>query len=229
MRRVAMVCLVGLLSLSLGQAHAGRPDKSWKSWFGHVAAGWGFQQGDASDILDDDFYLNGGATYWPETWPVGIVLDLGLSSYDFSRETIDGINDALEDDGQERAITGGDAEIWALTANGIWSPGSGGLGFYLTGGIGAYYLDAKLTTDALVYYPPICNPWYWWCSPGGVGPGTAVVTSDSTTEFGWNVGVGLDFEVGSSGSQVFVELKYHSFDLDRATTSFVPLVVGYRW
>jgi len=230
MRRPLTIALVMFVSLSLVPAAlAGRPDKSWKNWFGHIAGGWGFQQDDTKDILDDALYFDGGATYWPTDWPVGLVLDLAASQYDFNRETLDKINDALEADGQERSITGGDTTIWSLTANGIWSPGKGPFGFHLTAGIGAYYYDAKLTTDALIYYPPVCDPWYWWCYPGGVGPGTAVVTSHDDTEFGWNVGVGADFEVGSSGSQLYVELTYHSFDIDRGTIAYMPLVVGYRW
>ena len=59
---------------------------------------------------------------------------------------------------------------------------------------GLYSLDGELTNTGLVYYPPICDPWYWWCIPGGVGPGEIVQASKSVTEFGFNGGIGLTFE-----------------------------------
>ena len=233
MRRPSYVFVTALVVLALGATSstlAGRPDKSWKNWFGHVAAGWGFQQGDGDEVLDDGFYINGGATYWPDSWPIGLDLDLAWSQYDVKSSALRELNDAIEDTGQGRPITSGDSDIISLTANGIWSPGSGSFGFHLTGGIGAYYIDTGVNTTGTFYYPPICSPWYYWCVPGGVGPGTVALASESSTEFGWNVGVGIDFEVGSSGSQLFVEIKYHQFELDNgATTSYAPLVVGYRW
>lgn len=122
-------------------------------------------------------------------------------------------------------------DIWGLTANALWSPmkKEGGASFYIVAGVGGYYLDGRLTDTGLVYYPPVCDPWYWWCYPGGVGQGTYAVTSESATKFGWNGGVGLTFEVGSSGSQLFLEAKYNSVDTDRESTDFVPITLGYRW
>jgi len=229
MTRKIGAALAVLLILSLTPAWAGRPDKDWKNWFGHVGMGWSIPQGDASDILDDDLYFNGGATYWPTTFPVGIDLDLSYSNYDVSNKAINAINDALEADGQERSVTGGDADIWSLTVNGIWSPGKGRTGFHVTAGVGAYYTDWQLNTTGLVYYPPICDPYWWWCYPGGVGPGSIPIASDSNTDFGWNVGIGIDFEVGSTGSQVYVEGKYHSVDVGKGSLEYIPIVVGYRW
>ena len=96
----------------------------------------------------------------------------------------------------------------------------------MVGGIGGYYLDGRLTSTGLVYYPPGCG--YWWCWPGSVGPGTLIRGSESTTEFGYNLGLGLTFEMGS-GSQLYLEAKYHRIETDPVATEYVPLVVGYRW
>ena len=125
-------------------------------------------------------------------------------------------------------ITGGGVDIWALTVNLTWSPSSTGSGFYLIGGVGVHSVEGRLHENGLVYYPPICDPWFWYCYPGGVGPGTIIQAKVSTTEFGWNAGVGLTFET-SSGSEWFLEAKFHSVDTSRATTEFVPLVIGFRW
>jgi len=228
MRRLLVSLLILALVVPVGSILAGgRPDKSWKSWFGQVAVGWDMPQGDVGDILDDDWWIDGGATYWPEAWPIGVNLDLAYSNLDVSSSAIDAINAQLPPGG---TVTGGDVSIWALTVNGQWSPmkKKGGAGFYITAGIGGYYLDGRLTDTGIVYYPPVCDPWYWWCYPGGVGPGTYVKASDSSTNFGWNGGLGLTFEVGT-GSQIYVEAKYHSIDTSRATTELVPIIVGFRW
>jgi opacity protein-like surface antigen len=222
------------LVLPFGTTEAGgRPDKDWKSWFGHFAGGWSFAQGGFGDVADDAWYLNGGATYWPDTWPAGIGLDLSWSEHDFSNAAIDRVNDAIEDNedvfGANGRITGGEAEYWSLTVNGLWGPKSkGAVGFYVLGGVGIDWVDAVLTDDALVYYPPVCDPWYWWCYPGGYGTGEVVRLSEDATEFSYNAGLGLTFNL-SSGSQVYVEAKYHAVELDRETSEVVPLTVGFRW
>jgi len=118
--------------------------------------------------------------------------------------------------------------MWSLGVGAIWGPDSGGsVGFYVIGGLGVDYLEAKAKTTGLVYYPPICDPWLGWCYPGGVGPGTIVVKSDKTTEWSWNAGVGITFEL-ASGSQIYVEAKYKAIQTD-TVTEIVPIVVGFRW
>lgn len=184
-------------------------------------------QGTFGDIVDDDLTINGGATYWPTTWPVGLSMDLAYQQLDVSSAALRAINDQIPPDQGE--LTGGDVEIWQFTTNAIWSPKTNGpIGFYVTGGAGVYFLDGRLTNTGLVYYPPVCEPWYWWCYPGGSGPGTIVQASESATELGYNLGVGVTFE-NSEGSQWYIEARYHSVDTTRESTEFVPLVIGYRW
>lgn len=222
-----IICMALLLAVT--SSFAGRPDKSWKNWFGHVSGGYSMAQGDFADIVDDDWTLAGGATYWPETWPIGIDLELGYNDFDLSSAAIKAINDAIDADPENDGdISGGNIDIWSVTADAIWSPGKGRVSPYIMGGVGAYYLDGKITSTGLVYYPPVCDPYFWWCYPGGVGPGTIVRGSESTTKFGWNVGIGINWEMGS-GSQLFLEAKYVSIDTDRQATEYIPVVIGYRW
>lgn len=235
MRKVTTVMLLAVLLLASGSLSAGgRPNKDYKDWFGHFGGGWSMIQGDASDILDDEWYFNGGATYWPTDWAIGIDLDLSWSNYEFSREAINAINTAIDSDpigALGGDVTGGDVDIWGFTLNGQWSPmkKEGGAGFYITAGVGGYYLDGRLTDTGLVYYPPYCDPWYWWCVPGGYGQGDYIVASEASTKFGYNGGVGLTFEVGSGG-QLVIEARYHTIDTYQGTsTDFVPLTIGYRW
>ena len=225
---VFLICVVFVLGLlSSGSALAARPDKDWKDWFGHISAGYVVSQGDFSDIVDDTWTLAGGATWWPGA--VGLDLELGWTDFDISNEAIQRINDAIaEDPLNDGRVDDGNISIWSLTADAIWGPDlSGKVSFYLAGGIGTYYLDGQVTTRGLVYYPPICDPWYWWCYPGGVGPGNIVAGSESSWEFGVNAGIGLNIEL-ASGSQVYFEFKYHYIDAKQAT-AYIPIQVGYRW
>jgi opacity protein-like surface antigen len=230
MRRFVPIACVVVALLSSATWAGGRPDKPWKSWFGQFSAGYAFVQGDAGDTLDDDWFLTGGAMYWPGDWPVGLSLDLGYVDFGVSKETIDRINDIIDDDPQnEGRVDGGNVEIWQLTANGVWGPGkSDGTGFYVTAGVGAYYVEGTLNEIGLVAYPPWCQPyWPYYCYPGGVGSGKYILARETTTQFGWNVGVGFGLEVGGSGSQVILEARYHSVNVNEL--EYLPVTVGYRW
>ena len=232
MKRPVMVAAIGCVVFlaSAAALAGGRPDKSYKDWFGHFAAGYSVASGDIGDIIDDDFYVNGGATYWPENWAAGIDLDLSWAEYDISSSAIRAINDAIASDpGNSGSVTGGDVTDWSFSVNAIWGPNTGGsVGFYVIGGVGVDYLEGQITDNGLVYYPPICSPWYWWCVPGGVGPGTFIVGKTDSWEFAWNAGLGVDFELGS-GSTVYLEAKYHVVETDRASSELIPLVFGIRW
>lgn len=229
-RYFATAVLGGLVMLAAGPASAGaRPDKI-KSWFGHVAAGYSVTNGTFGDIADNGWVADGGAVFWPESWPVGLNFDLGYSQYDVSNKAINFINDQIGlDPMNSGSVTGGDVDVWSTTADVMWGPDTGRVGFYLLGGIGVDYIDGKVTSQGLVYYPGFCDPWWWWCYPGGVGTGTIVQGSEDTTEFSYNVGIGLTFEVNVSGSQVYIESRYKFVNTDRETTEYLPIVVGFRW
>ncbi len=70
-----------------------------------------------------------------------------------------------------------------------------------------HHVSAELTDEGLVYYPPICDPWYWWCYPGGVGVGTFIVGSRSSDEIGWNLGLGCAFRNGAYLEAKFVQIQ----------------------
>jgi len=225
--RAIAIATVLLLAQSAFTWAGGRPDKEWKDWFGELSLDYSLAEGTFGDLFDDDLGVSGGAMYWPSDWNVGLGLSLGYAEFDVRNSVIDAFNAQLgPGDG---SITGADLSTYTLMGDINWSPtGPDGI-FYLTGGVGASYLDAKVTDDALVYYPPVCDPWFWWCYPGGVGPGTVVVNSRSTTEFAWSAGVGLSYEVGEQGSQIFFEAKYQSVDTSRGGTATIPVSIGYRW
>jgi opacity protein-like surface antigen len=228
MRKLLVLVASVVLGAGGGALAGARPDKDWKEWFGHVAGGISMAQGEFGDVVDDEFYVNGGATFWPEAWPIGVNLDLAYTEHDVKSSVIRKVNDALAGLGAG-AISSADVEIWGLTVNGIWGPRTERpVSFYVLGGIGLDYWKGRVKDNGLVYYPPVCDPWWWWCYPGGYGPGTFVVFDESGTEFSWNGGLGVNFGL-SSGSQIYIEAKYHRLETDREPTEIVPLVVGFRW
>jgi hypothetical protein len=220
------LCVAFVGSFALVEA-GGRPDKD-KDWFGHVAAGYSVAHGDFSDLVDNGWTLDGGATFWPQDWPVGINLDLGYSQYDISNKALSFLNEQIDMDPSSTGnLTGGDADIWNVSADVMWGPDTGNVGFYLIGGLGVDYVYANVTSTGTVYYPPICG--WWWCIPGGVGQGDIVRGSQSETDWSWNAGVGLTIAASSWGSQLYIEARYRSVQTDHSTVEYVPIVIGYRW
>jgi hypothetical protein len=227
--RIVIPCAA--ISMMSSQAWAGgRPPGETQNWFGYLQGGYGFAEGDTRDNLDDGWTLSGGAMFWPVNWPVGLDFGLGYADFDLSSNSIQQINDAVATDPSNSGqITGGDVTSWQLTVNATWGPGRHDNGLYVTAGVGAYYLTGRTTSTGLVYYPPVCDPWYWWwCYSGGVGPGTVVTGKETSTQFGANVGIGGSFAVGDG--QLFVEAKYTMVNTERSQDlTFLPVTVGFRW
>jgi len=215
-RIVLPLIAAGLLGVAPAEAQF---EKDWKSWYGQLGIGYSLPQADAGDAIEDDLWWSGAVAYYPGPWPVGILLELGYSNYDFRSDALEPIQPP-----EQRIV--GDVTVWSLTANAVWSPRLGdSAGFYAAGGIGAYRLEGALSEPG-VFSGIACEPSLWWCDPG-MAPGDAIPASESTTEFGINLGVGVTFEVGLS-SEVYLELRYHRIDTPEAT-ELLPFIIGYRW
>jgi opacity protein-like surface antigen len=209
---IPALALAALLCVAPAEAQF---NKDWQDWYGNVHGGYSVTQGDFSEAAKDGWTLGGGATYYPSDWLFGISLELNYSDYDLTDE----LKDFFES-------SGGDVDIWGLTTGLTWSPKlEGPVGFHLTGGVGGYYVKARLTEPAVVC-GPICPPWSWWCYPGCV-PGTAVTDSYSTTKFGYFLAAAIDFQVGM-GNHIYVQAQFNSVETDTSTT-YLPIVVGYRF
>jgi hypothetical protein len=207
----AAAVLVLVPTLALAQ-----PDKG-SYWTGYVAGGWGIAQGDAADSIDDGWTISGGAVFKEDQWPIGISFGLEYSEYDLDREIVDFYEGS-----------GGDVEIWGLTAGGMWSTKTQGpVDFYINAGAGMYTVKARIYEVGLVAYPPYCPPYSWWCYPGGVGSGTYVKGSDSTTKAGFYGALGVTFETASL-NQFYIEARYQQIQTKQAT-EMVPIVIGFRW
>jgi hypothetical protein len=220
LRRLVPVLLVlGWLPMATVQAQF---DKEFKSWYPHIAVGYNKPLDETRQALTDGYSINGGATYKPSSWPLGIIMDLGYTDYRIKSER-------LYTDGGERIASGGDVDIWSLTGGGIWAPTSGGkVGFYLSAALGVYRVKARLTepgTGCGLCCDPF-RPWWCWTCCGGV---TVVTDSETATEFGGNVAAGVTLRVTDMGSTLFLECKYSYINTEREAIQYVPISVGYRW
>lgn len=120
------------------------------------------------------------------------------------------------------------ASLWSVTLNGVFRfKQDGDIVPWITGGGGYYKRNLLLTQNALVYYPPIYDPWWGWID-GGWGPGEAIVGQRSDSGLGFNVGAGVDFAI-EGGTALFIEARYHHAFLDGVDMQIVPVMAGVRW
>jgi opacity protein-like surface antigen len=120
------------------------------------------------------------------------------------------------------------ASSWSITLNLVrrFNP-EGESVPWLTGGIGYYKRNLKITENAWVFYPPVFDPWWGWID-GGWAPGETITGKRETSGLGFNVGIGLDAEI-DNGASLFLDLRYHHALLDGVDVTLVPIVAGIRW
>jgi opacity protein-like surface antigen len=116
---------------------------------------------------------------------------------------------------------------------------------YLSAGGGIYYRPVKVTTPGVGFVPGYCDPFWYYCSPGGFVPVTNIVGSRSSTDFGIDIGGGVNVRVGEKAS-VYVEARYHFIwgpefgasvqplatatgTSGKANGQFLPITVGLRF
>ena len=178
--------------------------------------------GETSNYLQGHWTLGTGLTFQPD-WMDNLAFQVDLAYADF------GVKHDLITLGQQNSqyrIDDGSGSVWSLTTAAKYTvPFSDGVHGYGLLGIGAYQRHVELTQTVLYggYY---CDPWWGYCYPG-LATGDAVVASTTTTKFGWNVGLGIEFPFEERGAW-FIEARYHSIDTSHAT-EFMPIQIGIRF
>jgi opacity protein-like surface antigen len=70
-------------------------------------------------------------------------------------------------------------------------------------GLGVYYRPIKVTTPGVGFVPGYCDPFWYYCQPGGFVPVENIVGERSSTDFGMDFGGGVKF------GAVYAEIRYH--------------------
>jgi opacity protein-like surface antigen len=113
---------------------------------------------------------------------------------------------------------------------------------YAIVGVGYYYRPVKVTTPAVGYVPGYCDPFWYWCYPGGWVSYDKIIGSRSSNDLGMDFGGGVSFSLGDSAA-LYVEARYHyiwgpSYDVadtagkhyaGTANGQFLPIVIGIRF
>jgi opacity protein-like surface antigen len=89
------------------------------------------------------------------------------------------------------------------TANLVFQKPEGTVRPYGLVGMGVYYRPIRVTTPGVGFVPGWCDPWWYYCVPGGFVPVENIIGERSSTDFGMDFGGGVNFGV------LFAELRYH--------------------
>ena len=110
---------------------------------------------------------------------------------------------------------------------------------YIIAGAGVYYRPVKVTTPVIGYVPPYCDPWWYYCWPGGFVEVDQILASESTTGFGIDFGGGITFQA-SDAVGIYIEARYHYIwgpelkdnsgkSYGKANGQFLPITFGLRF
>ena len=70
-------------------------------------------------------------------------------------------------------------------------------------GMGIYYRPVKVTTPGVGFVPGYCDPWWYYCVPGGFVPVENILAERSSTDFGMAFGGGVNIKM------IYAEVRYH--------------------
>jgi opacity protein-like surface antigen len=176
-------------------------------WF--ISGGAAIPESDTASNFNNGWTFGGGVNIRPAPGPFLVRLDFNYSYFDASGQLIAANPSANY--GYMQTFTG--------FADGVLeAPFNPWMRLYVMAGPGFGYRGIYLTNSAY------CNPYF--CGPG-YGPGT-VVGRDTSTNFAWNAGVGLDFRL-PGGQSWFLEARYERLQTSPAPTEFIPIRVGFRF
>ncbi len=239
--RAVIACVVAGVMLAALPASAQDPEKRVHIHFG---SGPTITTGDVNTALGQGYNLNFGVTVNVNP-KVGILFEYSYNGLGQKQLTTDFYPTPPIDGGTTatRETLYGDMNMQYGNFSAVFRPvPSNRLSPYLIGGGGIYYRPVKITTPGAGYVPGYCDPFWYYCTPGGWVPVENIVGSRSSTDFGINLGGGVNFRVAESAS-VFVEMRYHyiwgpkytytdsnqqSVTKD-ANSAFYPITFGVRF
>ena len=187
MRRATAVLIAGFLLLA---APVLAQDKKVDV---NVGAGFTMPISEVKDHLGNGYNVNFGVTF-NVTKTIGIQGEYSFTGLGEKQVALPSITPppgqtALRDVFARMNMQYGDINI-------VFKPAMEGRAKpYIVAGIGVYYRPVKVTTPGAGYVPPYCDPWFYWCYPGGLVPVDYILGEASSTDFGMDFGGGVDIAV----------------------------------
>ncbi len=231
-RATASFVIMLLLGATPAFAQAG------KAFDVHIGGGYTFTGGEVRKHLGDGFNVNVGFTF-NVSEKVGLQAEYGYN--DLGDKSIK-VPVSIAPGAPGGVDTPFDASMKMQygNVNVVFKPMPGGrVSPYLIAGLGLYYRPVKITSPGVGYVPGYCDPWWYVCYPGGWIPVENVVGERSSTDFGMDVGGGIN--IGSSdGVRFYIEARYHfiwgpevatsfSTTTRKANGQFLPITLGVRF
>jgi hypothetical protein len=206
-----------LLALPLIASHPVHAQDSRVHW--DVMGGYSGTLGNTANYLQGGFVLDVGLGLTPIPGsPLDLRFDLSWAQH---YATVSYLNSAQQSLGTQ--IDYGYGDVAAASAHVLYHfPVARGVRAYGIAGIGAYYTRIELD-QALPFYGFSCD--FYYCYDYGYSE--AQVAAHGVTNFGWDAGIGVDFDAGY-GRQWFIEARYQRVN-SSATVEYLPIEVGVRF
>ncbi|GAC1328596.1 MAG: hypothetical protein NVS1B6_15940 [Steroidobacteraceae bacterium] len=206
----------GLAAVSTGARAQNAPLVHW-----HFMGGFSEPVAATRDYLQGGYLLGGGFSVTPPSSPFDARFDFSYSSHKASNYLLD-----LGQQATNTQIDNGTGSFWSGTGNLVYHvPLAYGVRAYGIGGIGIYHARVELTQydpfGGGYYY---CDPFSGFCEVTGAD---TLIASHGVTKFGWNAGVGVEFELPYRQAW-FIEARYHRIATDKPV-EYVPIAIGYRF
>jgi opacity protein-like surface antigen len=199
----------------------------------NIGAGYTFALSEVRKHLGDGYNVNVGVTFHVSP-VIGIQAEYAFNGLGKKQIPVDVLGPAADE------TFFGDMNMQYGDFNLLLKPPSQGKAKpYVLAGIGVYYRPVKVTTPAVGYVPGWCDPYWYICYPGGLVAVDQVIGSRSSTDFGINIGAGVNLLVSES-AQLYVEARYHyiwgpevkdqaGVSHGKANGQFLPITFGVRF
>jgi hypothetical protein len=206
------IAIVFILTFNLSAAMAfAQPDK-WKI---DIAGGAAPTAGAISSRLTTGWNVDVGAEREIDNG-VGLRGDFGYYGLGVSDQVLKTLQ-----------VPSGAARMLSLTVGPTWGfPISSRVNGYVLGGVGWYRRTVEFTQPTVAVVDVI-DPW-WGYIGSELVPANQVLGSVTSNALGANVGGRVSVPLGGSGSEVFVEVRYHYANTKTTSTTVVPVSFGIR-
>jgi hypothetical protein len=203
-RTLTMGCCCAVIALTIAApAYA-------QSWAMEASGGWSTPVSDISSTLSTGWSADFAAGHQFSGW-FSLLGELGYSAMPVKQSVLTAFQ---APHGQGQILTLGiDPEIRF--------PVSRTLRGFVTGGVDLLHRNVKLTSPSLETVDT---------SIGLQQISTLnVISSESRTGIGENVGVGVAYPIAAINAELFVHIRYFRASTSPAITAMVPVMFGIRW